>query len=342
MEIDNNGEPLIIRNEVDAWAALEAAVSGGLRFDVTRVRFEGWPTWSLDAQGRDWYSTVPTRIMPPLLDVQKDINRAFASVQYGDPNLRRLREDDRESLEVVVKVEKGSSIFTADLSGQLNKIVQAALERMNGTEAVITALGIGLMITAAVTYKAWLANRLKEKELQSHTELESKNIESRIHLSQEETRRLAIMRDAMVREPTLQTVNEDTQATTNRLLKVTRPGDTIAMRGVPMTAEEAHEIAQPEREQAKELEMQGDFRIIGNRTDKGAGFRITVQRASDGLQFAADVLAELAWGDKQAIQRAEWSKSLVMLTIEAEMLRDRITRAVVISAKPVEVTQGDH
>lgn len=335
MLIEDNGEPLIIRNEVDAWEALEAAILGDKYFDIKKVQFEGWPSWSLDARGRDWHSTVPTRIMPPLLDVQKDINRAFAGVQYGDPNLRRLREEERDSLEVVVKVEKGSSIFTADLSDQLNKIAQVALERMNGTEALITVLGIGLMITSTVMYKAWLASRLKEKELQSHTVLESKNIESRIQQSQEETRRLGIMQNAIGREPTLQAVNEDTQATANRLLKAARLGDTIAMRGVPMTAEEAHEIAQPERERAKEMEIQGDFRIIGNRTDKGAGFRVTVQRVSDGLQFAADVLAELAWDDKQAIQTAEWSKSLVALTVEAEMLRDKITRAVISSAKPI-------
>lgn len=336
MTSDDDVEPLIIRNEDDAWAALEAAISGGEHFDVRSLQFDGWPTWTLDAKGRDWYSTVPTRIMPPLLDVQKDVNRAYANMQYGDSNLRRLREEDRDALEVVVKVDKGSSIFTADLSEQLEKIFQAAVGRMNGTEAIIAVLGIGLLITAPVMYKAWLAQRLKEKELQSHTELESKNIAARIQQSQEETRRLEIMRDAVTRQPALQAVKDDTQATANKLLKATRPGDRMDIRGVPVTAEEAHEIAQPEREQAKELELQGDFLIIGNRTDKGAGFHITVRRQSDGLQFAADVLSELPWDDKEAIQQAEWGKTSVTLIIEAEMLRDKIARAVVVSAKPAK------
>jgi hypothetical protein len=74
---DDDG-PLIIHNEEDAWALLEAAVSGSGHLDARRLKFKGWPIWSLDAKGRDWYSTVPTRIMPPLLDVQKDVNRAYA------------------------------------------------------------------------------------------------------------------------------------------------------------------------------------------------------------------------------------------------------------------------
>lgn len=331
-----DGDELIIRSEEDAWAVLEAAVSSGAPLDAARLRFEGWPVWSLDAKGHDWDSTVPTRIMPPLLDVQKDINRAFAGVRYGDTNLRRLRDDERDELEVVVKVEKGSSLFTADLSDQLIKITEAAIGRMNGVEALIAVLGIGLMITSPVMYKAWLSHRIKEKELQSRAELDNKNIEARVLQSQEETRRMEIMRDAMTRQPALRNIEEDAQITANRFLKATRPGDRFETKGVSVTAEEAHEIAQPERENSKVLDIQGDFAIIGNRTDKGDGFRITVLRQSDHLQFVADVLGDLPPDAKQAIQDAEWSKSLVTLSIEAEMLRDKISRATVVSAKPLK------
>lgn len=333
---DDDGNALVIRSEADAWDALEAAVSGEASLDAARLRFAGWPVWSLDAKGHDWQSTVPTRIMPPLLDVQKDINRAFAGVRYGDANLRRLRDEERDELEVVVKVEKGSSLFTADLSDQLIKITEAAIGRMNGVEALIAVLSIGLMITSPVMYKAWLNHRIKEKELQSRAELDSKNIEARIQQSQEETRRMEIMRDAMTRQPALRSVEEDVQITANRFLKATRPGDRFETKGVPVTAEEAHEIAQPEREHSKVLDIRGDFAIIGNRTDKGDGFRVTVRRQSDQLQFVADVMGDLPLNDKQAIQDAEWSKSLVTLSIEAEMLREKISRASVISAKPVK------
>lgn len=330
---DGNGDLLIIRNEADAWAMLELAVAGQLQ-DASRLRFEGWPVWSLDAKGYDWHSTVPTRIMPPLLDVQKDINRAFVEVRYGDANLRRLRDDDRDDLEVVVKVEEGSSLFRADLTDQITKIMEAAVGRMNGTEALIAVLGVGLMITSSVMYKAWLKHRVKEKEIQIHGEVDSKNMEARLLQSQEETRRLEIMARAMAQRPVLRNVEEDVQATANRFLKATRPGDRFETKGVPVTAEEAHEIAQPERERAKTLDIQGDFAIIGNRADKGDGFRITIKRQSDQMQFVADVLGDLSPHDKQAIQDAEWSKSLVTLSVEAEMLRDKISRAVVISAKP--------
>jgi hypothetical protein len=334
--VGDDGNALVIRSEADAWAVLEAAVSGETSLDAAHLRFEGWPVWSLDAKGHDWQSTVPTRIMPPLLDVQKDINRAFAGIRYGDANLRRLRDDERDELEVVVKVEKGSSLFTADLSDQLIKIAEAAIGRMNGVEALIAVLSIGLMITSPVMYKAWLNHRIKEKELQSRAELDSKNIEARIQQSQEETRRMEIMRDAMTRQPALRSVEADVQITANRFLKATRPGDRFETKGVPVTAEEAHEIAQPEREHSRVLDIQGDFAIIGNRTDKGDGFRITVRRQSDQLQFVADVMGDLPPNDKQAIQDAEWTKSLVTLSIEAEMLREKISRASVISAKPVK------
>lgn len=325
MTNDDTAEPLIIRSEADAWAALEAAMSGDANFDATNVRFEGWPVFSMDAQGRDWHSSVPTRIMPPLLEVQRDINRAFAQAQYSEFNLRRLREDDRDELEVVVRVEEGSSLFSADLSAQLNKIAGAVFGRMNGTQATISVLGIALAISAPVMYKSWLHERQAEKQMSTQVEL-----------SKQETERMRVFGAAMKRQPEIAAVKDDVIETSNKMLKATRPGDTMSMRGVPVTAEEARELVQPEHERAKDMELNGRFRIIGNRTDKGSGFRITVRRESDGMQFSADVPQELDWDGKQAIQHAEWTKSPVVLAVDAEMLHDKIARAVVISAKAAD------
>lgn len=316
----------IIRSEADAWQALRAAVADGGFPDDATLRFEGWPCFNLDAKGRDWHSTVPTRIMPPLLEVQRDIHRAFTLAEYGEFNLRRLGEGDRDALEVVVRVAPGSSLLSADLSAQLNRIAHAVFGRMNGAQATVSILGIALTIASPVMYKAWLQERQAEKQM-----------DVQVKLSQQETQRLQLMSEAVRQRPELQTLKEETIDTSNKLLKATRPGDTMSLRGTaPVSAEQARELVQPDRERAKDIELHGLFRIIGNRTDKGAGFRITVRRDADGMQFAADVPKELAWDAQQAIQKAEWSKAPVELVIDAEKLHDKITRATVLSAKPVE------
>lgn len=322
-EVDKVPE-LIIRNEEEAWQALEKAISGDVFPNGMRLRFEGWPSFELNIKGKDWHSTVPTRVMPALLDVQRDLNRAYASIQYDEPNLRRLREEERDDLEIVVEVKKGSSDYNADLWEQFTRLAEAAVTRMNGTEAVIAVIGVALTIMAPVMFKAWLNARSKEKDASI-----------RVELSREETERMRIITAAMQRQPIIAVAREDAEATSNKLLKANKPGDTMEIAGVSVTSEEARELVQPERERAQTVEIDGVFSILGNRTDKGDGFRVTLRRDSDQLTFNADVPIELDHAQQQIIQNAEWSKSKVRLSVEAEMLRESITRAVVVQAATI-------
>ncbi|MGQ0700540.1 MAG: hypothetical protein ACT4PZ_20150 [Panacagrimonas sp.] len=131
---------LTIRSEDDAWALLNRALSGEVFDEHTDLKFDGWPVFEMNVQGREWDSSVPTRVMSPLLEVQRDLNRAFAEVRYGSPNLLKLKDEERDQLELVVKVEKGSSDFKAELAKQFTEMARIAIERMDGTQAVITIL----------------------------------------------------------------------------------------------------------------------------------------------------------------------------------------------------------
>lgn len=276
----------------------------------------------MDIKGRDWHSTVPTRVMGPLLEVQKDINRAYAQIKYSEFNLRKLKDEERDELEVVVKVEEGSSIFDAELWQQFSRMAEAAIGRMNGNQVVITVLGIALAIVAPVMYRAWLAARQKEKE-----------IETQVALSQQETARLQVFADAIKAVPALQVVREDALATNNRFLKAVKPGDRLDMKGVELQGDEAAALAQPEREHAQDIFIDGVFLVLGNRTDKSNGFRITVRRVSDQLTLNADVPLELPYEQQQLIQKAEWSKGKVRLSITASLLREAVSHAIVGSAE---------
>lgn len=314
---------LVIRSEAEAWAALERATHGDF-IDGVQLKFDGWPVFKMDVKGRDWNSTVPTRIMSPLLDIQKDINRAYTTVRYGEANLRKLRDEDRDELEVVVKVREGSSLFDAELWKQFSTIAEAAVGRMDGNQVVITVLGLGLLVTAPVMYRAWLASRQREKEL-----------EHQIELSRQENARLEIFAKAVQRQPMLGESKESIQATQNRMLKVAKTGDVIAMSGVPVRAEEAEVLVQAERERSEDMVIQGEFFLLGNRTDKGEGFRITVRRVHDGLTIQADVPIQLPHDQQRLIQRAEWQKERVVLVMNATQLRGVVSQAVVISAEAI-------
>lgn len=309
-----------ITSEQDAWAALEQATTVGFASDVVLV-FDGWPVFKIDIKGKDWDSTVPTRVMMPLLDVQKEINRAFASVRYGHDNLRKLKDEERDELEVVVKVKKGSSVFDAELWKHFTTIAQAATGRMDGNQTMLTVLGLAVLVAAPVMFKAWLGQRQKEKEL-----------DQQVQLSAAENRRMEIFAQAVARQPLLAGAQEDVGATNNKFLKVAKPGDVLLVGDQAVPASEAAALAQPERERAIDVTLDGVFAVLGNRTDKSAGFRITVKRLTDGLILNADVPIELQHDQQQLIQNAEWQKKSIVLSINASMLRGTIAQAIVVSA----------
>ena len=99
---DANPTKITIRSADEAWVLFRLALEGGDLPERLELVFEGWPQFDMKVNGKDWYGTVPTRVMAPLLDVQRDLHRVYANVCYGTSNLRKLRDEDRDLLELVV------------------------------------------------------------------------------------------------------------------------------------------------------------------------------------------------------------------------------------------------
>jgi len=317
-EQDAFREIVTIRSSDDAWALLRHALEGGELPERLELVFDGWPQFDLKVKGKDWYGTVPTRVMAPLLDVQRDLHRVYANICYGSPNLRKLRDEDRDLLELVVKVDEGSSEYKAPLWQQLNELAKKAIEKMDSRDVAITVLGIAVVVGGVEINKAWVAQRQ-----------EATQADQTVQMSREETERLKIFADAVKEKPVLAEARADFESTQNRLLKTVKPGDTVRAKGIELRGDQVMEITHEERAHAEDTHITGTFRVLANDASKGAGFRIRVARISDGLTFSADVPLELDADQKRLIQRAEWSKGAVMvkLDVTASTLRGKIANA---------------
>ena len=278
----------------------------------------------MKVNGKDWHGTVPTRVMGPLLEVQKDLYRAYTSVCYGTDNLRHLGAEDREKLELIVQVKEGSSEYEALMDEQLTELAKMAIGKMTSSDLVLTLCGIALVVGGVIISKAWIAARQ-----------EAKQVDQTVALSQQETERLKIFADAMKQQPLLAGVKADHNASQNRLLKVVKGTDSIVLQGTQLQGSEAAEIVQSERGRSEDVDLSGVFRILANDASKSAGFRIKVQRITDGLVLTADVPVEIPESEKRILQQAEWSKGskFVRLNITANELRGRYLNATVYKIK---------
>lgn len=88
------------------------------------------PFCIFNVKGGDKYkSTVTSYLIEGLKDFTDEIFRAICVVKYGKPDLRYLKEKDREEFALVIKIAEGSS----DGEGSTAKIANSFFTNMNDT-----------------------------------------------------------------------------------------------------------------------------------------------------------------------------------------------------------------
>ena len=106
---------IIIRNEKDATKWLGRALHDDLLpRKPLKIIFQGWPKFDLSIQGENYNASMPTGIMFPLLEFQKEIRRIYCLAKYETDDLRKLNKRNRKKTEIVIKVEKGSTNISVE------------------------------------------------------------------------------------------------------------------------------------------------------------------------------------------------------------------------------------
>jgi hypothetical protein len=251
---------LIIRSEDQALEILNL-LNNGVGFDpAIKVTFEGWPKLTIRLIGEDFDRSVPTRIMPAILELQKQVYRLYCRTRYGDENLRKLTKEDRDKLELVVKVDKGSSIFETLLSEPLVKIFQDATSKMTPEQLTMTLIGFGLMLTGGWGWKVYNNRKSQEHALNHQVEL------SKIELQKQQIIAESIVAALHQGNPLIREIRDENDAFKSDLLSRLKPTDQLQIASEntnPLTISGAQgALLNPrERKQASERFIDGSYSI---------------------------------------------------------------------------------
>jgi uncharacterized membrane protein YciS (DUF1049 family) len=334
---EHDMEQIIIRSEDEALDLLRQLVEG-YRFEESfEVRFDDWPRFVIQISGADFHGTIPTRIMPTMLELQREVHRMYCLATYGDENVRRLTKKDREQLELLVKVDEGSSVFESLLAESMSKIFEEALSRMSPEQLTAVLIVFGLSVTSLFFWKFWLNNRLKEKEL-----------EQTVQLSALEKEKMEIVRQASLKFPLTDAAAASMDPVRTELLTRLRPADSLAVKAitepgkevaapVSITGELAEQVVHVQREASIERLVEDEFFLRSADFSRPDGVRIVVQRIADGYSFPADVpLGVLGHDQAEAIKNDSWNKKSLRLGILVKELRGNYTSAKVVSVRQMQ------
>lgn len=325
---------LVISSEDDLFNALDRLLGEQeheFPIEGWEVSFVGWPKLEITIRGEDFNGGIPTRIMPALLDMQRKVDEAYARLVDGE--VRRLSKDERRKTELIVRVESGSSIFSSELAPALNTIAQA-IGKMNGTEMLISVLSIAAISGGVLAFKYYLNNRKEEKEL-----------DIKVALSSEETRRLEVVERAIEQSNEIVREQSNAQAKAfDSLLNRLDPADTIVADGQTLIdGETGRRLARATRRETIESRLDGEFIILT--VDSGGirgGFKLHVRKVDDGLELTVNVPeGTLAEEQIATLQQGEWGKRPLLMKLNTRKRGEVIVDSTLVETGLVRAKEAD-
>jgi hypothetical protein len=305
---DSELEPLIIRNEDDAFELLEKAIKNELDDNVT-VTFDGWPVFKLSIYGEDFDGGIPTRVMPAILELQKEIHRIYCREVYGSESAVHLKDHEREFLELVIEVNTGCTEFISQIGDVLDKIAKTT--NMTGPQAVALVGIVSVSLAGKLGWDTWV---------QAKERMHAQDVT--VQLSQQETKRLEVFTKALATNANAQKASEGINHFRDELSRKLKPSDEIKIdNATVINGERAREIVPKPKQESTAIRIDGDFTITDIRfpTEFGEPYKLSVINIKDKTKLSIEAShSTLPESQIKIIQDGGFGIKVVHLEINAK------------------------
>ncbi|EKN3571945.1 hypothetical protein ACX1H4_13950 [Yersinia enterocolitica] len=264
------------------------------------IRFEGWPVLFIKVNGEKFNSSLTGSMIAGMSSMNESFQRAYAMAKYGVPNLQKLTNDDKKSLDVVFKISEGSTESCTDWSCTANNalnVLQESMSGMEGSEKMVVLLALITALTLGGCY--YLNRRSKDKEtdaLASANLLEANRQNTEVVVSG--------MRDAFSLGAELKQKGETPRsrdvegfgenAKTSMLRSVANDADSAIVGGTIYTGAQLLDFKNRQSVKRDSKESIDDFFVQGlQRVGTTTDFNMLVMRQSTGESFNMKVSEEM-------------------------------------------------
>lgn len=326
-QAQDNIEPIVIRSEEQAFELLRAVLADELTDQNPVIHFEGWPILTLRYEGKGFESTITPDIAEALLALQTAMNRAYARAVHDSGSARSLTDVERRQLQILAKVDKGSSLITIDLGKWGEALASALKDKMTSKSVAVTILGVAVIAGSVIAHKDYLQTKasivLAENETKAKTAMTTA-----------ETERLKIMAGALEQAADLKHAAQDFNEARRKVLKAGGDAKSVTMQGVELTGAEARKIASAPRAESEDVQLNGHYVILKVDWQLQDEAKLTLSSQDGRGQFVAKFrVMTLAQDQKTKLKEAEWERKPLYMQINGTKLRGEITTATIIAAE---------
>jgi len=342
------GRSVTVTNEDRAWALLKEALSGAEVPADLDVRIGEIHGIQIHVKGRDLDGTIPARYLPALLQYQESISRLYSYVKYKEYSVRRLTDEDRRAVEIVYKVDKGSSSFGAQLAPILEKIGLEAASKMNGQQLLIFMSLSVVLLAGYGGLKLWL-NYKKEKlgAEQSGTAIKAlSDVATALAEGQKDDPEIALLKLKLLKKAIKSSkaaslVMETADTANSRLAFSMDATDKLVVGNVELDGEDLKRAATAPREKSKGFDESGPAVLTSVDNTVGDGYAVGVRFLNSSSAVVARVENDrLIDEERRCVAEAVLSRRPVFIHVDGKWHRGAVIRARILSIRALSEVEA--
>lgn len=325
----------VIHSEEDALRFVEMYVAGQDLPDG--ISFEGWPNLTFRLTGEKFHGSLTPSVMKGFVEMQAQINRSYALLKYGVPDPRKLSKDEKEAIEIQVNVESGSSLIEVNMDGFIGSITQSVVGKMGPQEIVITVLGAALIWGGVILIKKYLEDRKEVRMAEVKKESEREHFSTMRFMSEQETKRTELLAKLISEKPDLDNMERLAHDAKTDVIKSFAKADTAQIDGVVLDSDLAKALTTNARRKSMDIRLDGNYRIEKVDSTDPDIFKVQVRNVDTDLRIPCivqDIFLDAA-EHKNDLQKAEWDRKPVHLSINAKTLDGEIKSAIILYVREI-------
>ncbi|MEH2534413.1 hypothetical protein V1277_006291 [Bradyrhizobium sp. AZCC 1588] len=322
-----------IGSEEEAWNVLDKALQNKLgELPAVHVIWKDWPALNIHLSHVPEDGTISSSTMAAILELQKSLYRTHALLSTGSDNLRTLSRSERERFELRLKVEKGSSDLSINLSEIISKFGNDVIAKMTGTEILILILGLALIYGGRLVIGEFIKTKTEQRKIASDDDKTRQLLSNYQAQIENDTKRFELLTHALQKRPVLQQIEQSATEAREEIVKAIADEGGGSIQNIPLPREVATEISSVNRAQSSETKLAGQYRVAKVDTTVADGFRVTLEDTKTGETVTASLFdAVVSAEHRRILQDAEWNKKPLFVEMAGKKLRGRVTEAKIVS-----------
>lgn len=308
-----------------------------LTFDQKLEKLKSINLDSLSFKIEDLNKSISPDIMKGFLSLQENFYRAIALSKYNNPSISVIPENEKERFTINVVVNEGSSEYDIDATQVVSKLIETFADTM--TPEQIYNLCIIIIVGFFTLYgiKFFIAEHAKFKLKELETKAESDDKESYLNsisnLSEQETARLAIVKEIVSRDSKCRQVKDLADNSTQDLLKGFSNHEGVNILGVEIDKNFKKQVLNKTRMEASETRLDGRYQVKALNNTSSGSFSLSLTN-EEGENINAEWSPhELESQVVNKVVDSHLNSDYLDMQINAKIIRSLVTDAKIVSIR---------